>query len=95
MKALSHTTLLIILVLLGLAGLDFLSFSLAVLRGGDAIFKVGVFHGFLSHNGVFHFACSPNKPWHLALCLHVAHHNVHTAAIPFNSLLVYRHRTML
>lgn len=95
MKVLSHTTLLIILVLLGLAGLDFLRFSLAVLRGGDAIFKVGVFHGFISHNGVFHFACSPNKPWHLAVCLHVAHHNVHTAAIAFNSLLVCRHRTML
>lgn len=95
MKALSHTTLLIILVLLGLAGLDFLSFSLVVLRGGDAVFKVGVFHGFIYHNGVFHFACSPNKPWHLALHLHMAHHNVHTAAIPFSSLLAYGHRTVL
>lgn len=78
-----------------LAGLDFLSFSLAVLRSGDAIFKVGVLHGFVYHNGMLHFPCSPKKPWHLALHLCVAHHNVHTAAILFNSLLLYRHRAML
>lgn len=39
MKSLIHTILLINLVLLGLAGEDFLSFTFAVLRDGDAIFQ--------------------------------------------------------